>query len=79
MCVCVSTSTERRREAQHASSAEVSMYLKRVERLAAPGESPVSQVKGEGEEREVRIWLGRAKEWSKGKEVFNPAAVSRKD
>ena len=75
MCVCVSTSTERRREAQHASSAEVSMYLKRVERLAAPGESPVSQVKG----REVRIWLGRAKEWSKGKEVFNPAAVSRKD
>ena len=53
----------------------MSMYLKRVERLAAPGESPVSQVKG----REVRIWLGRAKEWSKGKEVFNPAAVSRKD
>ena len=75
--MCVSTSTERRREAQQASSAEVNVRHRRVEPSAAPGESPVSQVRGE--EREVRIWLGRAKGWSKGKEVFNPAAVLRKD
>ena len=43
------------------------MYRRRVEQLAAPGESPVSQVKrGKGKKGTFRIWLGRAKGVVKG-------------
>ena len=75
-CGCRSTSAGRRREAQHASSAEVSMYRRRVEQLAAPGESPVSQVKG-GKGKLGFGWVGQRSGQRGRKSSIQPQSCGR--